>query len=501
MTIVLHGFQRTAVEQIEATIAAGIRKILVVCPTGGGKTVIASDLIKRDLVRWKPSLFTAHRREIINQTSNKLRDNGVPHGVIMAGADQETRPQELVQVASIDTLRARALNGTAVRLPPAQIIWIDEAHHARASTYERLIAAYPSAVIIGLTATPCRGDGRGLGNVFEAIIECPQVAELIGLGFLVRSRVYAPVDPDLKGVRTRQGDYVIDQLARRMNTDALVGDIVEHWLKYAERRRTVAFACDVAHSVHIRNEMLAAGIRAEHLDANTPIKEREAILARLASHETEVVTNCMVLSEGWDCPPVGCVILARPTKQMGLFRQMVGRTLRPYEGKADCIVLDHSGAVYRHGLPEDPVEWTLDTDQRAVNPKHERRQLGVEARLHECPQCKAVMTVPPCAACGWMPKPRARDVDIRDGQLGLVVGGKASPANYSPEERRQWHAMFTALAQERGYQRGWIAHKYKEKFGAWPAWGATVQPIEPTPEARSWVRSRQIAYAKSRSAA
>src|SRR5262249_44601367 len=150
-------------------------------------------------------------------------------------------------------------------------------------------------------------DGRGLGNIFDAMIECPQVAELIVGDFLVRSRVYAPVDPDLRGVRTQQGDYVVGQLERRMNTDALVGDIVEHWLKYGERRRTVCFAVGVEHSVHIRNEFVQAGVRAEHLDGTTSVPEREAILARLASGETTVICNCQVLTEGFDCPDIGCI--------------------------------------------------------------------------------------------------------------------------------------------------------------------------------------------------
>src|SRR5262245_60789637 len=211
-----------------------------------------------------------------------------------------------------------------------------------------------------------------------------------------------------------------------MNTDALVGDIVEHWLKYGERRRTVVFAVGVEHSVHIRNEFIAAGVRAEHLDGDTPISERDAILARLKSGETEVVTNCMVLTEGWDMPEVGCCILARPTKQMGLYRQMIGRVLRPADGKPDAIILDHSGAVYRHGLPEDHVEWTLDVDGRAENPVQEKRQRGEEPKLRECPSCKVVMSAPPCSACGWMPaQRRGRDHVFEDGELGLVIGGKA----------------------------------------------------------------------------
>jgi superfamily II DNA or RNA helicase len=496
--IVLHPFQQHAIAQIEAALAAGVTKILVVSPTGSGKTVIASELIKRAVGAYRPALFLAHRREIINQTSRKLTANSVRHGIIMAGADKDQRPQELVQVASIDTLRARALNRETMRLPPARLVFIDETHHARALTYERVIAAYPDAAVIGLTATPCRGDGRGLGNIFNTMIECPQVAELIELGILVRARVYAPVDPDLKGVRTQAGDYVITALASRMNSDELVGDIVTHWLRYGERRRTVVFAVDVAHSVHIRNEMLAAGVRAEHIGAETPIHERDGILARLASGETELVTNCMVLTEGWDLPEVGCCILARPTKQMGLYRQMIGRVLRAAEDKKDAIILDHSGACYRHGLPEDHVEWTLDTDRQATNRTHERRKLAVEARLHECPACDALMTAPPCLACGWMPKPRAREIQVIEGELGLVKNGRAHLHKYDPATREQWHGQLAYIAQERGYKPGWVAHQYKQKFGSYPSWGNAAPPIAPTPEVRSWVRSRMVAYAKRR---
>ena len=496
--IVLHQFQRTAVEQVEGELAAGTAKPLLVAPTGAGKTVVASDLSKRLVAKHKRILFLAHRREIIQQTSRKLHRNGVSHGIIMAGADAGLRPQAPVQVASIDTLRARALNRDVIPLPMADIIFIDEAHHARALTYERVIDAYPKAAVIGLTATPCRGDGRGLGNIFTKLIECPQVEELIGLGVLVRSRVYAPVDPDLTGVRTQNGDYVTHQLASRMNTDKLVGDIVTHWLQYGERRRTVLFAVDVAHSVHIRNEMIRAGVRAEHLDANTPITERETILAHLASGETELVTNCMVLTEGWDMPQVGCCILARPTKQMGLYRQMIGRVLRAAAGKQDAIILDHSGACYRHGLPEDPVEWTLAIDRRAANPAHEKRKVGGEFRLRECPECNALMAIPPCGHCGWLPKPRARDVEVADGELGLVIGGRAQAPLYDPATRARWHGMLAFIARNRGHKPEWTAHRYREKFGSYPPWGTVVEPIAASPEVYSWVKSRQIAFAKAR---
>ena len=280
---------------------------------------------------------------------------------------------ECVQVASVATLWVRGMRSDAMPMPAADLIIVDECHHAPANTYSKIVDHYPEAKVLGLTATPCRGDGRGLGGHFSKIVEAPQIAELIVEGHLVRSRVYAPVRPDLKGVHTRHGDYVEGELAVRMDTPKLVGDLVSHWIKFGERRRTIVFAVNVAHSLHICGEFRSCNIRAEHLDGATPLDEREAILGRLASGKTEVICNCMVLTEGWDCPEVGCCVLARPTKKMGLFRQMIGRVLRPADGKADAIVLDHSGAVYRHGLPEDLMQWTLNPDQVAVSPEHAKR--------------------------------------------------------------------------------------------------------------------------------
>jgi DNA repair protein RadD len=495
--ITLYQFQLNAADDIDAGFNQGARSQLLVSPTGSGKTIIMSESARRRIARYQPGLVIAHRREIIKQTADKLRANGIEPGIIMA--EVPPSPQRLVQVASVDTLRERALNRKSMPMPLAKWVFIDEAHHAPALTYQRIIDFYPDAEILGATATPCRGDGLGLGNQFETLIECPQVAELIQLGLLVRSRVYAPIDPDLKGVRTQAGDYVVSQLSSRMDTNELVGGIVEHWHKFGEGRQTVAFACDVAHSVHIRDEFLKAGIRAKHLDGKTPIDQREKILAQLKSGETQVVSNCMVLTEGWDMPAVSCLVLARPTKAMGLFRQMAGRVLRAAPDKSDAVILDHSGAVYRHGLPEDPVEWTLQIDRRAINPKQEKCKSGEEHKLSECPKCQVVMmTPPPCACCGWMPAtPRAREHEVLDGELGLVTNGHANGQRYTPVEKRDWHAMFKFIQREGNKNPKMPKALYKNKFGHWPPWGEDPVPIPPTPEVRSYVHSRRIAYAKA----
>ena len=254
---------------------------------------------------------------------------------------------------------------------------------------------------------------------------------------------------------------------------------------------------------NIKNEFVNASVRAEHLDGSTPKDERDAILARLKSGETEVVSNCQVLTEGWDMPEVGCCVLARPTRQLGFYRQMIGRVLRPAEGKKDAILLDHSGACWNHGFPEDHIKWPLDVDHRAENPAQAKRNRGEEPKLRECPSCKVVMTAPPCSNCGWMPaQRRGQSVDFAEGELGLVINGKAQAPVYSEGDRIIFFRQLRSVQQTRGYKKGWAAHKFKDKFGHFPPWTYNeLPPAIPTDATLRWVRSRNIAFAKARSAA
>jgi DNA repair protein RadD len=491
----LRPYQSDVIAKFHET-AATTRRIIVVSPTGSGKTVIAGSIIKDYIKQHQEILVLAHRREIVGQTSDELRGLGISHGIIQAG--YPLMPLAEVQVASIQTLSRRAIRGDRMKLPPAKLIIIDECHHAPAKSWRDIINAYPDAVILGLTATPCRGDGRGLGGIFEEMLECPQVYELIKLGFLVPSRLYAPADPDLAGVDVRQGDYVASQLAERMDKAKLIADIVSTWHKHSERRKTVCFASSVGHSIHLRDEFVKSGVRAEHIDGGTPKDERDATLARLASGEIELVTNCMVLTEGWNMPEVGTCILARPTRQMGLYRQMIGRVLRPAPGKTCAIILDHSGAVFRHGLPEDHVYWSLDPEKQVSNRDHEKR--GSDSfggpKILECTQCGAIREGgKPCSACGFLPVKKPQLVTVRDGDLALVKGGKPGKAE---QNKTEWHAMLVGICVEKGWQIGAASHKFVEKFGHWPPIQSKyVEPITPSPEVRSWVRSRAIAWAKS----
>lgn len=484
-------------EVIEELKAQPRRKVLT-APTGSGKTVIAAELIRAAVADGKRVIFVAHRRELIHQAADKLADFGIEAGVILAGEPSD--PDALVQVASVQTLWQRAMVRKTEQLPPADLVVIDEAHHCRAKTYRELIEKYPDAAIIGLTATPCRADGRGLGNVFEAMVECPPVQALIELGFLVPTRVFAPSTPDLEGVHTRHGDYVEKELAERVDRPELVGDIVVHWHRLSGRRKTVVFATGVAHSIHLRDEFRKSGVLAEHIDGKTPKDERDGILRRLSSGEVELVTNCAVLTEGWDQPDVSCIVLARPTRQMGLYRQMIGRVLRPHPGKDHALVLDHAGAVFRHGLVEEPVEWTLDADKRAEAPVHAARGMSPHGpkALCTCQKCSAVrIGGKPCPVCGHMPRRLGQGVEVLEGELAQVDRqGRLHPCQFSEEQKRTFHRMLLGIALDRGHKPGAAAHRFKARFGHWPL-DRAVEPLPPNAEALAWDRHCRIRYAKA----
>ena len=350
-----------------------------------------------------------------------------------------------------------------------------------------------------MTATPCRRDGRGLGSLFDCLVETPQIPELIKLGYLVGTKVYAPSTPDLKGVRTQAGDYVESQLAERMDKVKLVGDIVTHWHRLADGRKTVVFASSVGHSVHIRDEFIKSGVRAAHIDGKTPKDERDEILGRLASGDLELITNCMVLTEGWDMPDVGCCVLARPTKSMGLYRQMAGRVIRPALAKDHALILDHAGATFHHGFLEDEVEWTLDPDERAVNQTSANSNAERNSRLIECSNCQAIRTAgQACGHCGFMPKPRPTHLSVIDGDLQHLDRDGLHPNRFSLEQKKEFYLGLLHLTLARGNQIGAAAYRYKDRFNEWPSrsW-AVLTPIPPTAEVAAWDRHCRIKYAKA----
>ena len=484
----LRTYQTEAIAQIDASIAQGSKSPLAVAPTGSGKTVIAGALISREAAAGKRVLFLAPRRELIQQASRKLDDVGVRHGIILAG-DKRTNLYATVQVASVDTVRARQHK---LQILDPQLVIVDEAHLYITEIRQRLLNQWPDALKIGLTATPCRKDGRGLRVLFDTLIEVASVAELIEQGHLVSARYFSIAEPDLSRVSTVAGDYHNAELASAMLK--LMADVPRTWLERAGGRRTAVFAVNVAHSVALCAEFVALGVRAEHVDGGTPTLEREAIFRRFAAGETRVLCNCQIASIGFDLPALDCVQLARPTKSLGLYLQMIGRGLRPAPGKTDCLVLDHSGAVHRHGFAHDERFWTLDGHADMARTKTVRERS--EGKEITCPECSAVYTGGrQCPECGHYIKPRGKEVRTLDGQL-VEIGAHLKPEE---QDRLAFFLELRGYAAQHDYKPGFAAHKFKEKFGgSFPPWEWNDLPAAaPSLETRNWIKSRLIANAKA----
>lgn len=510
--IKLRPYQVAAVEDLRSSFRDGHRRLLLQAGTGSGKTIIAAEIIKNAVAKGKYILFLAHRRELIDQCSDKLHRFGVDHGVIMAGRERDMAQN--VQVASVQTVWHRAVKSNKIPLPPVDLMILDECHRSLSKTYLHLIDHYigrPSelpglgtetgSTLLGMTATPVRGDGRGLGEVYEDMVMCPPIEELTKQGFLVPISYFAPSAPDLAGVRVRAGDYVEEELSHRMDKPPLIGSIVENWGRLAAGRPTIVFATGVKHSIHIQEEFEKAGVVAAHMDGNTPDDERTRILMGLWDGDIQVVTNCMVLTEGWDCPPVSCCILARPTKSVGLYLQMAGRTLRPWENKADCVLIDHAGAVYDHGFVDEEQPWDLDSTSKIQERLQERKKK--DPRPVTCPECKAqFVSLAECPECGWKPKTRGQEYRWVRGELVEIErGGVGKDFAYSMQMKKEWWLQLIWIAGQKGYAEGWISHTFKKKFGVWPRFSRQLPDGQPPgPEVLAFVRHLQIKFAKGREA-
>lgn len=387
----LYGKQLDAVNTIRALYASGVRRVLLVAPTGSGKTVIAGHVLASTILRGNRGVFFAHRRILIKQTYDKLiLEAGIApeHVAILMGNDPLTNAGAPIQVVSIDTFPHRDA-------PLAHIVIVDEAHRSLGQTYVDAINLYiqQGAFILGLTATPWRADGKGLGDIYEELVLVATPRELIRDGRLEAPRVFAPPPSariDLSNVALIGGDYAEDALERIMNTVHLVGDIVEHWLKHAEGRATVLFAVSIRHSMACCEAFLQSGIPAAHLDGSTPQTVRDSVLEKLETGEIKVVCTCGVLSEGWHQPAVKCAILARPTKSLTLYMQQVGRILSPWGGQQP-MVLDHANNTFEHGLPHADRSYVLTTSHKKKSRFQDTKSCECGAILptntQVCPEC------------------------------------------------------------------------------------------------------------------
>lgn len=466
-------YQSRAIQTLRDRVREGRRRILLVAPTGAGKMTIIAAIIRTSSV---PVLFVAHRMELIDQCVEELRRVGITNVGVIRGDDDRVNSSATIQVASIQTLSRRDK-------PAAGLVFIDEAHRAVSDSYLALLEHYKSSIILGFTATPTRYDGRPLGNLFECLEVVCTYESLIKDGFIVAPLCYGgPTELDLSSVRTIGGDYDEGALGDIMRDVSLVGQLLEHWQKLAHlyprpggvglveghRRGTFIFAVGIQHSIDICDRFSRAGVRIAHLDGTTPETERRRIVKALGSGDLEAVSNVGVLLEGVDVPSAKCVVHARPTQSIVLWRQSCGRILRPWHPgcrpgcrehpSAQPLLLDHAGNIARHGFPHEDLFWDLTARARSIEKK-------VATRI--CKGCYAYLPAYKrlCPYCGTeAPPPEMSDLPKESEEQLRQLSG-------TPEEmRRMYFNMMVQVARTKGYKPGFASARYKSRYGAWPPW-------------------------------
>lgn len=413
----LRPYQAAAVDGLRQLYAAGNTAPLFVLPTGGGKTYVFCHIAQNITKRRKRAIILVHRQELLMQASRSLRSIGVTHGLIAPGFRDTRDP---IMVGSVQTLRMRLKKMTPEQIAAFydfDLVILDEAHHAAAGSWKYIIDHLSTSKLLGVTATPCRTDGKGLGKnaggVFDAMIEGPTIRELIDLGYLVPPVVYAPPSQiDLSGVRMRGGDYNAKQLTGAVDKPKITGSAVAHYARLCPFKPAIAFCASVEHAQHVAAEFRAAGFVAHSIDGTMADGERRSLIAGLGNGSIHVLTSCDLISEGTDIPVVEAAILLRPTQSLGLYLQQVGRALRTAPGKTRALVLDHVGNCLIHGLPDEEREWSLD----GVTKK--KRGPNDAESMRQCPECFAWHRVSPvCTECGHVYEAQERKIEVVAGEL------------------------------------------------------------------------------------
>ena len=464
--IALRPYQQKGVDQLRASYRAGNRAPLYQLPTGGGKTFVFSYVANGATQR---VMILVHRKELLTQASLSLAKIGLRHTLI--SPDKHIREaigihvNELsnafidlaapVAVASVDTLIRRL---PSVR-PPDLIIG-DEAHHMLpGNKWGKVVEYYDNALLLGVTATPVRTDGRGLGKAaggfFDDLICGPTMRELIDMGFLLPPTVYAPpVVVDLSAVRIQAGDYAQGELAAAMDKPTITGDAVDHYRRICPGVPAITFCVSIDHAKHVAAEFRAAGFDFRAIDGTMHDSERRSLINALARGTIHGLTSCDIISEGTDIPVVGCGILLRPTKSESLYLQQVGRVLRPSPGQAKAFVLDHVGNCLIHGLPDAERDWTLDGRKKRKRAANDNEP---NIPVRQCPQCYAAHApAPQCPQCGHVYEFDGRQVEQTDGELKEVTGEAAEALRRrrkSEEGRAKTYEELVALGKARGYDK------------------------------------------------
>jgi DNA repair protein RadD len=488
--------QLRLVQMAREELIAGRNRIVAYGPTGFGKSVVIEAMTRNAIAKGKRVGIIANRIHLVRALSQRFTDSGINHGIVQGDNSFNTNAQ--VIICSIQTVARRGM-------PLVDVIIIDEGHACAGSKdYRKVIHHNSNMPIISFTATPfSKGMAKpqpeiGGEPLFHSLIVPTTIRELIDDGLLVDCDIYAPSDPDLTGVRSQRNqfgemDYNEQDLAKAVDTQSLVGDIVSHWQRMAGGKPTVCFATSIAHSKHIVAQFEAAGVKARHVDCYLDQEEKDEILDSFKRGEFTVLSNVALIAEGFDYPACACMILARPTKSLIRYIQMVGRVLRTHDSKTRALVLDHSGTAHILGYPTDDLPLELCDG----SPKKAAQKEAVKKEPKKCPKCSYMKPggKAKCPQCGFEAVRKPEEVEVIDGELKLVERISAKKADKL--NKQDVYSQLLAMQHERKYSDGWTSNQYRNLFGCWPK-GLERSCKEPTQEVRNYVKGRMIRFAKSK---
>jgi superfamily II DNA or RNA helicase len=446
----LRDYQIRTLEKAREAFVAGHKSVLMVSPTGSGKTVMFNHMVSRSYEKGKRVLILAHRSELVDQTAESLSEYGVPHGVI---SPRIRRTAHRVQAARVQTI----INRLDTFDKPFDFIVVDEAHHmVKGSMWAKVINWFPSARILGATATPERLDGKGLGDYFTSLVEGPTARELIAQGYLSKPIAYGPPagSLDLSDVHMRGGDYALGELADAMRKRVLTGDVIEHYRLLCDRQPAIGFTVDIADAHRRAEEFKQHGYQAAALSGKTKTQERKEMIRDLGNGALDVLFSCGVVSEGTDIPVVAAAILLRPTESLALAIQQMGRAMRPFPGKTHATILDHAGNVEVHGLPHllpnADHPWSLECRPRV------KRKTKLIRRMKQCPECFSWVesTARECMLGHRFEVIPREGPEEEDGKLELIDEDRllAKKSRLREQGQARTFEELTALAAKRGYR-------------------------------------------------
>lgn len=428
----LYDYQNDLIDNLSRSWRDGYKRPCIVLPCGGGKSVIASEIAKRTTDNCNRVLFMVHRQELCEQIYNTFSDYGVN--------------MKLCSVNMVQTISRHLQDAEK----PTLII-TDENHHCVASTYRKVYEAFPKAYCVGLTATPVRLNGGGLGEINDRLIEGPTAKWLIENNRLAPYRYYAPALADCSRLTSRCGDYSAEDVELLMDKPKIYGDVIKFYKQLSDGGKAVCYCATIRHSTAMAQQFCDAGIPARHIDGSTPKAERAQVISDFRTGKIKILCNVDLISEGFDVPDCSVSILLRPTKSLTLYIQQSMRCMRYQPGKI-AIIIDHVGNVHRHGLPDAERKWTLEPKAPT------KKQAQAEIKIKQCPEC--YFTHEPadvCPNCGHVYEKTQREIkEQQEAKLIMIT------SEYQDVTQCRSIQELYAYAKIKGYKPGYAYVKAKE---------------------------------------